>query len=68
LTFAIVGIFWHQTTTPTGFVPNEDRGLFRKIIELPQGLLWIEPDSCFQENYTKQNRRLLDGIVAVKLY
>src|SRR5690606_30849026 len=27
LLIAVAGIYWASTTTPTGFVPNEDRGI-----------------------------------------
>ncbi|MAN26987.1 MULTISPECIES: efflux RND transporter permease subunit [Mesonia] len=32
-----VGIWWTASTTPTGFVPNEDRGIVFANIELPAG-------------------------------
>lgn len=32
---AVLGIFWAEKTTPTGFVPNEDRKLIYANIELP---------------------------------
>ncbi|HLU89413.1 MAG TPA: efflux RND transporter permease subunit, partial [Cyclobacteriaceae bacterium] len=31
------GIYWAATTTPTGFVPTEDRGMIFANIELPPG-------------------------------
>ncbi len=34
---AVGGIYWASTTTPTGFVPEEDRGLIFVDIELPPG-------------------------------
>ncbi|MDT0687903.1 efflux RND transporter permease subunit [Autumnicola psychrophila] len=34
---AIGAIFWASSTTPTGFVPDEDRGLVFASIELPAG-------------------------------
>src|SRR5690606_17088340 len=30
-------IYWASTTTPTGFVPNEDRGIIFTNVELPAG-------------------------------
>jgi len=32
-----IGIYWASTTTRTGFVPNEDRGVIFANIELPSG-------------------------------
>ncbi|MFO7257494.1 MAG: efflux RND transporter permease subunit [Bacteroidota bacterium] len=37
LILAVVGIYWASTTTPTGFVPNEDRGIIFTNVELPVG-------------------------------
>lgn len=37
LVFAVGGIFWASKTTPTGFVPDEDRGLVFVNMELPPG-------------------------------
>ncbi|SDX00422.1 efflux RND transporter permease subunit [Aequorivita viscosa] len=37
LVACIVGIVWASNTTPTGFVPDEDRGLIFADIELPPG-------------------------------
>lgn len=37
LTACVVGIVWASNTTPTGFVPDEDRGLIFADIELPPG-------------------------------
>ena len=37
LILSIVGIWWSATTTPTGFIPNEDRGIIFANIELPAG-------------------------------
>jgi HAE1 family hydrophobic/amphiphilic exporter-1 len=37
LLLAVAGIYWASTTTPTGFVPNEDRGIIFTNIELPPG-------------------------------
>ena len=37
LLFCAVGIAWTAETTPTGFVPDEDRGLIFANIELPPG-------------------------------
>ena len=37
LLICIVGIAWTSETTPTGFVPDEDRGLIFANVELPPG-------------------------------
>jgi HAE1 family hydrophobic/amphiphilic exporter-1 len=37
LVAATAGIYWAATTTPTGFVPNEDRGIIFTNVELPAG-------------------------------
>src|SRR5690606_7553051 len=37
LLLCVVGIVWASNTTPTGFVPDEDRGLIFANIELPAG-------------------------------
>ncbi|MDX1363801.1 MAG: efflux RND transporter permease subunit [Arenibacter latericius] len=37
LLVSIFGIFWANNTTPTGFVPSEDRGVIFMNLELPQG-------------------------------
>ena len=34
---SVGGIFWAAQTTPTGFVPNEDRGMIMTNVELPAG-------------------------------
>ena len=34
---SVGGIYWAATTTPAGFVPNEDRGMIFANIELPPG-------------------------------
>ena len=37
LIICVAGIVWASNTTPTGFVPDEDRGLIFANIELPAG-------------------------------
>ncbi len=37
LLFSVGSIFWAALNTPTGFVPNEDRGMIFANIELPAG-------------------------------
>src|SRR5699024_3505303 len=34
---SIVGIFWFAKTTPSGFVPSEDRGIIFTDFQLPPG-------------------------------
>lgn len=63
LIIAIVGIFWASTTTPTGFVPNEDRGIIFANIELPPGASLDRTDAVSRKLYDKIEG--IDGIVAV---
>lgn len=37
LVLAVVGIWWASSTTPSGFVPDEDRGIIFVNFELPAG-------------------------------
>lgn len=37
LVLSALGIWWAAATTPTGFIPNEDRGIVFTNIELPAG-------------------------------
>src|SRR5690606_28891620 len=37
LILSIGGILWTSSVTPTGFVPNEDRGMIMVNVELPAG-------------------------------
>lgn len=37
LVLAVAGIWWASSTTPSGFVPDEDRGLIFVNVELPPG-------------------------------
>ncbi len=63
LIIAAIGIFWASTTTPTGFVPNEDRGIIFANIELPPGASLDRTDAVARKLYDKIDG--LDGIVAV---
>jgi HAE1 family hydrophobic/amphiphilic exporter-1 len=63
LILAIIGIFWASKTTPTGFVPNEDRGIIFANIELPAGASLDRTDAVSRDLYDKING--IDGIVAV---
>jgi HAE1 family hydrophobic/amphiphilic exporter-1 len=63
LIIAVVGIYWASTTTPTGFVPNEDRGIIFANIELPPGASLDRTDAVSRNLYNKIEG--IDGIVAV---
>ena len=63
LIIAIIGIYWASTTTPTGFVPNEDRGIIFANIELPPGASLDRTDAVARKLFDKIDG--MDGIVAV---
>ncbi|WP_339881203.1 efflux RND transporter permease subunit [Polaribacter vadi] len=63
LIIAVVGIYWASTTTPTGFVPNEDRGIIFANIELPPGASLDRTDAVSRNLYDKIEG--IDGIAAV---
>ena len=63
LVIAVVGIYWASTTTPTGFVPNEDRGIIFANIELPPGASLDRTDAVSRNLYDKING--IEGIAAV---
>ncbi|WP_139957842.1 efflux RND transporter permease subunit [Flavicella sediminum] len=63
LLIAAVGIYWAATTTPTGFVPNEDRGIIFANVELPAGASLDRTDAVTRKLYDKIEG--IDGIVAV---
>ncbi|ALJ05733.1 multidrug transporter AcrB [Pseudalgibacter alginicilyticus] len=65
LVIAIVGIYWAANTTPTGFVPNEDRGIIFANIELPAGASLDRTDAVARKLYAKIEN--LDGIVGVNV-
>jgi HAE1 family hydrophobic/amphiphilic exporter-1 len=48
-----VGIWWASTTIPTGFVPNEDKGIVFASIELPPGSSLDMTHAVSQELYSK---------------
>lgn len=60
LIIAGVGIYWAATTTPTGFVPNEDRGIIFANIELPAGASLDRTEAVTKELYAKIKD--LDGV------
>ena len=53
LLIAGVGIYWAANTTPTGFVPNEDRGIVFVNIELPAGASLDRTDEVSRNLYDK---------------
>lgn len=55
LIIAVVGIYWANKTTPTGFVPNEDRGVIFANIELPVGASLDRTSEIVEEMYGKVN-------------
>ncbi|WP_405567289.1 efflux RND transporter permease subunit [Polaribacter sp. Asnod6-C07] len=63
LIIAGVGIYWASTTTPTGFVPNEDRGIIFANIELPAGASLDRTDAVARKLYAKIDG--MEGIVGV---
>ena len=63
LLIAVVGIFWASKTTPTGFVPNEDRGIIFANIELPAGASLDRTSKVIDELYSKTYN--LDGVEGV---
>ncbi|MDN3596077.1 efflux RND transporter permease subunit [Zunongwangia endophytica] len=58
-----VGIWWTATTTPTGFVPNEDRGIVFANVELPAGSSLDKTHQITEELYNKvKNIPGVDGL------
>ncbi|WMI68720.1 efflux RND transporter permease subunit [Mangrovimonas sp. YM274] len=53
LILASVGIWWTATTTPTGFVPDEDRGIIFMNVELPAGSSMDRTNMVMQDMYHK---------------
>lgn len=48
-----LGIWWAASTTPTGFVPDEDRGIVFANIELPAGASMDRTNMVTEELYAK---------------
>ncbi len=63
LVLATAAIFWASKTTPTGFVPNEDRGMIFANIELPAGASLDRTNEITKELYNKTSH--LPGIEGV---
>ncbi|HNQ27052.1 MAG TPA: efflux RND transporter permease subunit, partial [Aquaticitalea sp.] len=51
-----VGIWWASNTTPTGFVPSEDRGIIFMNVELPAGASIDRTNTVTQEIYEKASK------------
>ncbi len=67
LLIVVVGIFWASKTTPTGFVPNEDRGIIFANIELPAGASLDRTKEITDELYEKtHNLPGVEGVASVK--
>jgi len=60
LVLAGVGIWWSSSTIPTGFVPDEDRGLIFVNIELPAGASVDRTAGVNKNLYNKIKK--LDGV------
>ena len=65
LALAIVGIWWSASTTPTGFVPNEDRGLVFINVELPAGASIDRTYEVTDKIYAKAKK--LEGVQGISL-
>ncbi|CDF79983.1 AcrB/AcrD family RND transport protein [Formosa agariphila KMM 3901] len=67
LVLAVAGIFWAAKTTPTGFVPNEDRGIIFANIELPAGSSLDRTDAVSKDLYQRiKDVEGLDGVNFIK--
>ena len=53
LLLAVGGIWWASSTTPTGFVPDEDRGIIFMNVELPAGASMDRTNEVNQKLYDK---------------
>ncbi len=53
LLLAVGGIWWASSTTPTGFVPDEDRGIIFMNVELPAGATMDRTNEVNQKLYEK---------------
>ncbi|TRZ45864.1 efflux RND transporter permease subunit [Robertkochia solimangrovi] len=63
LILAVVGILWTTKTLPTGFVPNEDRGLIFVNVELPAGSSLDRTNVVTKEIYDRAaNLPGVDGV------
>ncbi|UOB19236.1 efflux RND transporter permease subunit [Abyssalbus ytuae] len=53
LLIPVIGMWWASQTTPTGFVPNEDRGIIFMNVELPPGASTDRTRQVNDEMYNK---------------
>jgi len=65
LILAFVGIWWSASTTPTGFVPSEDRGVIFVNVELPAGASIDRTHEVTEEIYAKAKK--LEGVQGISL-
>jgi len=65
LVLAFVGIWWSASTTPTGFVPSEDRGIIFVNVELPAGASIDRTYEVTEEIYAKAKN--LEGVQGISL-
>lgn len=65
LLLSVVGIVWASYTTPTGFVPKEDRGTIFLNVELPAGASLDRTVAVTSELYDKIND--LEGVVGASV-
>ncbi|MBU2928125.1 efflux RND transporter permease subunit [Winogradskyella psychrotolerans] len=65
LMIAVVGIYWAANNTPTGFVPNEDRGIIFANIELPAGASLDRTDAVARNLYSKIEG--MEGVIGVNV-
>ena len=63
LALAIAGIFYASKTTPTGFVPSEDRGIIFANIELPAGASLDRTNEVVK--ILNEKTKDLEGVVGV---
>tara|TARA_R110002050_G_scaffold16719_2_gene50551 strand:- start:11848 stop:14985 length:3138 start_codon:yes stop_codon:yes gene_type:complete len=61
LTLVVAGIFYAAKTTPTGFVPSEDRGIIFANIELPAGASLDRTNEVVKS--LNEKAKGIDGIV-----
>src|SRR5690606_30789148 len=67
LVLVVIGIFWASKSTPTGFVPTEDRGMIFADIELPAGASLDRTHEITQELFDKtQGLEGMEGVSFVK--
>lgn len=65
LVLSVLGIFWAARTTPTSFVPSEDRGILFVNVELPAGASLERTKKVTDELATLVRQQ--DGVIASTL-